>query len=520
MLLSDSEDNNQPDWAHCSSVPFNINVRVCAEDWVDIPSFVLEDVGYIKPDGHFITGRDLRDLVASAINRHTELIDPRQMRLIVHYPPGAKVINTAAPVSNSALLVAIHLAEAFEVEVRRKRRGKKGAGNGFSKAWKKTLMQFSHYHVQLRGCRKGEGLEPEFRYQTLLSLLRLHAENALVLCSSPEVAVGLQQRLSDAQLSQSIVVAGAGHDHFGKCCWRKTIVSGALAARVVVVYDEFRDGVPLLSSALQEIEAFAIIHHLSMFGQSWGLPLVQQLRDLDCNVREIQSKQLLEIDREFAIWYHGQGHSLAAASDQMRDDREVVLAAVSHGSSFHYISEELRADRIVNLTALAHGCRDRHRMLRDILEEVKEVSSRFGLSLPEAADKLLCEKAIQLEVISKDPSLVELVVGCYSLAGNELTRFKITPDAATQETDGRSYLLNQIGSNLSLHKASLQRVVLPSGLLLTCAETAPPLELLKPDFRNICSRIECVRCGCANEFDVFGDRICWCDSCHKGCKKM
>merc|ERR1712232_1351979 len=30
-------------------------------------------------------------------------------------------------------------------------------------------------------------------------------------------------------------------------------------------------------------------------------------------------------------------------------------------------------------------------------------------------------------------------------------------------------------------------------------------------------RSECSRCGCSAERDKWGDRICWCDTCHGGC---
>lgn len=31
---------------------------------------------------------------------------------------------------------------------------------------------------------------------------------------------------------------------------------------------------------------------------------------------------------------------------------------------------------------------------------------------------------------------------------------------------------------------------------------------------------ECARCGCSSPFDRYGDRICWCDSCQKGCQPV
>lgn len=37
---------------------------------------------------------------------------------------------------------------------------------------------------------------------------------------------------------------------------------------------------------------------------------------------------------------------------------------------------------------------------------------------------------------------------------------------------------------------------------------------------NKSNEVECVRCGCSKEFDTYGDRICWCDSCFKGCKHV
>lgn len=30
---------------------------------------------------------------------------------------------------------------------------------------------------------------------------------------------------------------------------------------------------------------------------------------------------------------------------------------------------------------------------------------------------------------------------------------------------------------------------------------------------------ECPRCGCSHDFDNYGDRICWCDSCWNGCRR-
>mmetsp|Transcript_108231 Transcript_108231/g.170630 ORF Transcript_108231/g.170630 Transcript_108231/m.170630 type:complete len:600 (+) Transcript_108231:40-1839(+) len=31
---------------------------------------------------------------------------------------------------------------------------------------------------------------------------------------------------------------------------------------------------------------------------------------------------------------------------------------------------------------------------------------------------------------------------------------------------------------------------------------------------------DCVRCGCSKEFDEYGDRFCWCDSCYNGCQRV
>jgi hypothetical protein len=242
-----------------------------------------------------------------------------------------------------------------------------------------------------------------------------------------------------------------------------------------------------------------------------------RLKDLGCEVSEIEAKQLLGIDRQFALWYYGHGVSLAFASKEMKNDREVVLAAISHGASLEGVSEELLGDRTIVLTALAHeahGHSFRNFATHDIKKEVVDVRARYNISLAESANAILHEKVVQLEVLSKETSIT---VGCYSIAGNELTRFSFMPESGEHIADGSSYLLEQLTSRLSLHDASLQRAVLPAGLLLSHAEEATPLELLEHGIK--CNRTECLRCGCATEYDEYGDRICWCDSCRiDGCK--
>jgi len=519
--------------------PFAMNDHV-GQNWVQAPSFVLEGIPYIRQDGRLTNVRDVCTMIASEVSLASHGQEQvaqvvGKMRILAHHLPDHRS-QCCTPLAKSAVLANLHIPEVYEIEVCRKQRDRK-AGHG----WQKQLSRLSHFRVKLQRnrlqqntsfnrCAKDDIKNPErtseYRYQALLSILRLHSAGALVLCSTATIAVNVQQKLSSLSKHQNIIVAGMVDDQGAKMHGYMDGYSQVCEAQLVIVFDEIND-VSSFSRALRHLDVKVVIHLSYDYRQyiddsygspfyrlgeegcrltkqknyrRWhalvtqilcGCPLMKQLRQLGCKVVDLQPKKLLQSDREFAVWYYSQyAPSRTEAVWAIRNhpnDRDIVLATVScHPPALALASEELRSDRAFVLAAIA-SCGDNLPRLAifgrkegpfgDILDEVFTIEAHGRTRRrAEFAYALLHTKTIQLEVVKDELSLV---VSCTGLGGDVLACLTFLPDEQATHA-ARKPLLEKISRELSLPVASLSQVLLPSGSRLMDAATGASLrELLQ-----------------------------------------